>query len=130
VSVGDKVPREDRGNLTRPTVAQVMNYRLYVSENMLRLLEASEKFPENLLKVLELVIHHENQHQELLLTDIKYILGHNPLFPVYDPDLNENPIEDFPREWISMKAGLYLIGQPSFKEFAYDNEKSQHKVYL
>ncbi|HER39615.1 MAG TPA: ergothioneine biosynthesis protein EgtB, partial [Salinimicrobium catena] len=73
-SAGDKVVRSDRGNLSRPTVAEVYEYRKYVTEHLLQLLNRKD-LSDHLKKVIELGCHHEKQHQELLLTDIKYILG-------------------------------------------------------
>lgn len=81
-TIGARVIRTDRGNLSRPSVSDVFKYREYVDEKMNRFLQ-SEYLTESLESLLELGLNHEQQHQELLLTDIKYILGHNPLFPPY-----------------------------------------------
>jgi len=127
-NAGDRVFRADRGNMTRPGVEEVYNYRKYVDEAMLQLI--SENKDEALKELITLGIHHEQQHQELLLTDIKYMLGHNPLFPVYDADtsLLENE-ENRESGFHSVKEGVYEIG---FQEtgFSYDNELGVHKVYL
>jgi len=82
-----------------------------------------------LLDLLEIGIHHEKQHQELLLTDIKFILGNNPLLPVYSDDLEEHPIEKHEQEWIAIEEGIYEIGHAT-EDFCYDNELGRHKVYL
>jgi len=97
-SVGDKVIRTNRGNLSRPTVAWVYEYRNYVSKAMHKFLK-NEKISEELCGVVEIGCHHEKQHQELLLTDIKYILGNNPLFPEYNDQFKENSIQDFKQEF-------------------------------
>lgn len=127
-SVGDKVIRTDRGNLSRPTVAWVYKYRNYVSKALKEFIEA-EKLNSKILEVIEIGCHHEKQHQELLYTDIKYILGNNPLFPKYNDQFTENSIQDFPQEWISVAKGNYDIGHNS-NDFCYDNELGRHTVYV
>ncbi len=126
-SVGNKVLRTDRGNLSRPCVDKIYDYRKYVDKHIKKLLNSSIKI--ELKKIIEIGIHHEKQHQELLLTDIKYIFGHNPLFPVYDKNFKELKIETQNQNWISIKEGLYSIGHKD-DSFCYDNELGKHKVYL
>ncbi|QTY26106.1 ergothioneine biosynthesis protein EgtB [Flavobacterium sp. CS20] len=126
-SVGDKVMRTNRGNLSRPSVDKIYDYRKYVNKHMQQLLDSP--IDDELWKVIEIGIHHEKQHQELLLTDIKYILGHNPLFPVYDETFKELKIETQNQNWIDIKEGLYEIGHNS-DSFCYDNELGRHQVYL
>ena len=127
-SVGEKVIRTNRGNLSRPTVAWIYKYRNYVSKALKDFIE-SEDLSSEILEVIEIGCHHEKQHQELLYTDIKYILGNNPLFPKYNDQFEENPIQDFPQEWISVEKGNYEIGHNS-TNFCYDNELGRHTVYL
>ena len=79
--------------------------------------------------MLEIGIHHEKQHQELLLTDIKYILGNNPLLPAYSESFLDHPVEKHRQDWVSITEGVYEIGHNSEK-FCYDNELGRHKVYL
>jgi len=125
-SIGEKVIRTDRGNLSRPTVNQVYAYRKYVTDQLSAFIE---KIKDNsIYKVIEIGIHHEKQHQELLLTDIKYILGHNPLLPVYSKDFTEVRTEDHKSKWVNIKSGLYEIGHAD-DSFCYDNELGRHKVY-
>jgi ergothioneine biosynthesis protein EgtB len=126
-NVGDRVLRTDRGNITRPTTKTVYAYREYVDKNMLELLETITD--EKALELVELGLHHEQQHQELLLTDIKYILGHNPLFPVYDPEFNLLDVTNVDNGFVNIPEGIYEIG---FKGpgFCFDNELGRHKVYL
>lgn len=107
-TVGKRVVRTDRGNLSRPSVSEVYRYRDYVGEHMLKLLETVELQP-GLRKLIELGIQHEQQHQELLATDIKYILGHNPLFPRYIDVLNKVSSIQTER-FIEFPEGLYEIG--------------------
>lgn len=126
-SVGEKVVRTDRGNLSRPTVEQVYEYRTYVTKAMAGFLQ--EDIPQEIKSVIEIGIHHEKQHQELLLTDIKYILGNNPLLPKYNEAFKENSIENFEQEWLEVPEGIYEIGHEG-NGFSYDNELGRHKVFL
>lgn len=127
-SIGKRVVRTDRGNLSRPTVAQVYAYREYVTAALAELLE-THSTDAAIIKLVTVGIHHEKQHQELLLTDIKYILGNNPLMPAYDthfPEFNSNPDET---SWITINEGVYDIGYDG-TDFCYDNELGKHKVYI
>ncbi len=81
-TVGQRVLRTDRGNLSRPTVDEVYKYRKHVNQAMQQVLKNS--ISKELEDILLIGINHEQQHQELLATDIKYILGHNPLFPRFE----------------------------------------------
>ncbi|MGC1516816.1 MAG: ergothioneine biosynthesis protein EgtB [Maribacter sp.] len=126
-TVGKRVVRADRGNLSRPSVEKVYAYRQYVTKAMTALLNSNED--DSLLPVLEIGIHHEKQHQELLLTDIKFILGNNPLLPKYSEFFKEHNAEPRTPEWIDMEEGIYPIGHYS-DEFCFDNELGRHKVYL
>ena len=126
-TVGKRVVRSDRGNLSRPSVQKVYDYRHYVTSAMKDLF--SENQNREVLDLLEIGIHHEKQHQELLLTDIKYILGNNPLLPEYSNDFIEHPLEKHRQEWVAVEEGIYEIGHDS-GDFCYDNELGRHKVYL
>ncbi len=128
-SFGKRVVRTDRGNLSRPTVDQIMDYRAHITHAILNLL-ASDDDPE-LRELVELGIHHEMQHQELLITDVKFILGHNPLLPVYNPDYKEDADQLSQKDdYITIEEGIYEIGHANPQEFHYDNERGRHKVYL
>jgi ergothioneine biosynthesis protein EgtB len=129
-TLGARVIRTDRGNLSRPTVDEVYRYRDYVDECMGSFLQDNEPDAE-LAELLTLGLNHEQQHQELLWYDIKYILGHNPLFPAYrqdgiDDHLSVHAAED---EWIVLTEGLYEVGHEG-DDFHFDNELGRHKVYL
>ncbi|MBA3901085.1 MAG: ergothioneine biosynthesis protein EgtB [Bacteroidetes bacterium] len=131
-SVGERLLRTNRGNLTRPTIEEIYKYRAHVNENLLDFLEKEDNISVKTLNIIDLGINHEQQHQELLITDIKYILGTNPLFPALINDhktttdhLSEKPIENY----LDIPEGIYEIGF-SGKGFAYDNEREKHKVYL
>lgn len=127
-TVGRRVLRTDRGNLSRPTVAGVYAYRAYVDEHMSRLLDIADFGPE-LLALIELGLNHEQQHQELLITDIKYILGHNPLQPAIDMPVREHePVP--PGQAVFIAEDIYQIGHQGTESFCFDNELGPHKVYL
>ena len=126
-TIGARVVRTDRGNLSRPSVDEIYTYRQYVDEAMERFIAGGPA--EELEQLIILGLNHEQQHQELLFTDIKYILGHNPLFPAW----SEQDIDTAPPEpsaaFVSVPAGLYEIGY-SGDGFCFDNELSRHTVYL
>ena len=127
-SVGARVIRTDRGNLSRPTVSEIYKYRQYVDHHVHQLFESSE-ITEALRDVLELGIQHEQQHQELLFMDIKYILGHNPLFPAYSSEKVFDEIQVGREMPIAFSEGAYWIGHKG-TGFCFDNEKGRHLVYL
>ncbi|MEZ0486748.1 ergothioneine biosynthesis protein EgtB [Fibrella aquatica] len=126
-TVGRRTLRTMRGNLSRPTVAEVYRYRDYVDEQMNRFLTENELATE-LESLLVLGLEHEKQHQELLITDIKYTLGHNPLFPALDIPVSEHESEQ-PGTSITIHEGVYTIGYQG-SGFSFDNELGVHKVYL
>mgnify|MGYP001823040282 CR=1 FL=1 len=127
-TLGERTLRADRGNMTRPTVDQVIAYRKYVDEHIQQLLKADES--DELRSLILLGINHEQQHQELFLTDLKYCLGHNPLFPPYTEKFSlvsdHNNQKD---EHVKIGEGVYQIGFRG-EGFSYDNEHGTHKVYL
>ncbi|MEZ0128659.1 SUMF1/EgtB/PvdO family nonheme iron enzyme [Flavobacterium sp. LBUM151] len=127
-SVGARVVRTDRGNLSRPSVTDVYRYRAYVDQHMEAFLQ-QHSLSKELTELLELGLNHEQQHQELLYSDIKYILGHNPLFPVYSADavFEQKSIPN--NEFIKVESGIYEIGYQG-EDFCFDNELGRHKVYL
>ncbi|MES2112940.1 MAG: ergothioneine biosynthesis protein EgtB [Bacteroidota bacterium] len=127
-TVGNRVIRTDRGNLSRPTVAEIYAYRKYVDEAMIGFLN-NERGAE-VKELLILGFNHEEQHQELLYTDIKYILGHNPLFPAYDKNYVSPKVERVEEgQFIQFPEGIYEIGFEG-EGFCFDNELNRHKVYL
>jgi len=133
--VGEPYPRPRRGMLSRPTVAEVYDYRRHVDEAMAPLLDADD--PEVRAR-LELGLHHEQQHQELLVTDIKYILGSNPLLPAYRKDLRDSGAEApaagaaGPPGYVAFAGGIVEIGAPdaAFGDFCFDNERPRHQALL
>ncbi|MGB3181710.1 MAG: ergothioneine biosynthesis protein EgtB [Cyclobacteriaceae bacterium] len=131
-TVGDRWERPKRGQLTRPTVDEVFAYRKHVTEHVAELLGSGLFRDEERVKyILTIGLQHEQQHQELMIYDIKYILGQNPLKPVYRPD-NKVPSarRAAPFQMLEMPEGLYEIGATGNEEFAFDNEFGRHKVYL
>lgn len=126
-NVGDRTLRTDRGNVTRPTTKAVYAYRQHVDRCMDELLESLDD--EQALSLVTLGLHHEQQHQELMVTDIKYILGHNPLFPVYKA--GHNLVNSFNTEtgFLKIQEGVYDVGFAG-DGFCFDNELGKHKIYL
>lgn len=128
---GERVQRVYRGNMTRPTKDEILQYRGYVNERMKEFLRKGDGVTPEVLSMIELGLNHEQQHQELLVYDIKYILGHNPLFPEYRLDLpkqEQQPV-DLTERWLEMEEGIYDIGHEG-DGFHWDNESSRHRVFL
>lgn len=127
-TIGARVLRTDRGNLSRPSVEDVYRYRVYVNLHMEKFLSGFD-ITDDVKSNLLLGLNHEQQHQELLATDIKYILGHNPLFPAFSADfLQEKNIQEQP-SFIKIPEGIYEIGYNG-SGFSFDNELGRHKVYV
>lgn len=126
-AVGKRVIRSNRGNLSRPSVQKVYEYRNYVTKAIEELVTKTNS--QEINSLLEIGIHHEKQHQELLLTDIKFILGNNPLLPSYNNIIKEHETQDYQQEWLKVNEGVYEIGHNN-SSFCYDNELGRHKVYL
>jgi ergothioneine biosynthesis protein EgtB len=130
VQIGERFTRAKRGFLSRPTVKEVYEYRDYVDNKVIDFISnISEELFAEYGPVIEIGINHEQQHQELMLTDIKHVFSMNPLHPVYSE--NYTPIVDGIPEMSFRKfdEGLYEIGHPG-DDFGYDNEFPRHKVYL
>jgi ergothioneine biosynthesis protein EgtB len=126
-TVGNRVIRTDRGNLSRPTVIDIQLYRKYVDDAMESFLCGD--ISDDVKQLLILGFNHEEQHQELLLTDIKYILGNNPLFPAYSKEYVSPNSEKTGAALIKLNEGVYEIGFAG-EGFSFDNELNRHKVYL
>ena len=125
---GERTLRYERGDLSRPTVKEILDYRKYVDEQMLKFLQ------QNLSKknrdAVILGLNHEQQHQELFLTDLKYIFSVNPTFPVYMKDfalVEKGETES--NEFVEVECGVYEIGFEG-EGFHFDNELGRHKTYL
>ena len=130
-AVGPRHPRPWRGLLSRPTVDAVAAYRDHVTAAMLRLIEtADETVWEKAAPLIELGLHHEQQHQELILMDIKHVFSVNPLLPAYQmPRPHAVSRTPHATAWIDFAGGLDEIGH-SGAGFAFDNEGPRHKVWL
>lgn len=129
-SIGERQPRPKRGLLTRPSIERVLAYRRYVDAALHTLL--SSKFPRNVeeARLLETGIHHEQQHQELMLTDILALFAANPLRPAYRAPPPRSGKHNPPEaHWLSFDGGLRLIGDAGCG-FAWDNETPRHTVFL
>lgn len=127
-SQGPRILRSRRGNMTRPSVAHILNYRRVVDEGMERLFALGDMHKE-LWDLILLGLHHEQQHQELLVYDIKYILGTNPLFPTYIESHRTKPGNNTDTQGVVVSGGLHQIGYNG-TGFHWDNERSRHQVYL
>jgi ergothioneine biosynthesis protein EgtB len=129
--VGDKYPRPKRGLISRPTLDEVMAYRAEVDERILAVL-ARHPDDAELEKLVTLGLHHEQQHQELLLTDIKHALSFNPSRPAYARQWPLAGISPQPLRWIGFEGGLEEHGFDPAHDgvFAFDNETPRHKVYI
>lgn len=128
-AVGQRHPRPQRGLLSRPTVEEVYRYRAYVDQAMQQLI-ADQTGNREIEDLLILGLHHEQQHQELLFTDLKHILAYNPLRPAYKTVENlAVPHQPSPEKWLDYPGGLYAIGFDG-TEFAFDNESPRHQTYL
>lgn len=135
-AIGDRVARDERGAMSRPTTDEIKLYRAYV-DNAMEDAFNKDAFSDRdqCSKLIELGLNHEGQHQELLVTDIKYILGHNPLAPTYGFRESMNSSIKSTKEvesegaWIEVAEGMYKIGATG-EGYAWDNEKPLHQVYL
>lgn len=128
--VGERHPRPQRGLLSRPSLAEVLAYRAHIDAAMDRLIaEAPAEDWTALADLVELGLNHEQQHQELILMDIKHVLSINPLAPAYHaapPEVSQSAV---PLDWIGFEGGLRQIGHDG-SGFAFDNEGPRHKVWL
>jgi ergothioneine biosynthesis protein EgtB len=125
-SVGDRVERSKRHLLSRPGVGEVLRYRQHIDSHLSPLLD---DLPERLTALVELGLNHEQQHQELLLTDILHAFASNPLRPAYRGQPPAVPPLPGPLKWLPFKGGLCDIGHDG-PGFHYDNEAPRHTVYL
>lgn len=124
--VGTPYPRHQRGFLSRPTVAEIVDYRERVDEGIQRLLGSCDD--GQLVERIAMGLQHEQQHQELLLTDIKYNFGHNPLYPEYGGYVTAHPHVPTRTNFAEYAGGLVEVGAD--KGFCFDNEQPQHDVLL
>ncbi len=129
-AIGERWPRPARGLLSRPSLDQVLDYRAHVDEAVNRLIATAPAARWSQIEpLIELGLHHEQQHQELILMDIKHVFSLNPLAPEYAPALAESPSPALPLQWLALDGGLVEIGHEG-QGFAFDNEGPRHKVWL
>jgi len=129
--IGDKHPRPRRGLLSRPSLEEVHAYRLHIDAAMAELMDR-RTLPSTISALIELGLNHEQQHQELILTDVLHLLSCNPLKPAYEPSIGaaDAPIADAsPLTWIEFGEGIVDIGHEG-SQFAFDNESPRHRQYL
>jgi ergothioneine biosynthesis protein EgtB len=126
-ALGARHPRPQRGLLTRPSSDEIREYRQHVDEAILRLIAADAR-PE-ILWLCELGLQHEQQHQELILTDIKHAFYCNPLYPAYANCVIGPAAAEPGLSWREYAGGIYWIGSGT-EEFAFDNEQPRHRVLL
>lgn len=127
-SVGPMHARPQRGLLSRPSLGEVRDYRQRINEGVVELL--SRQHDPELVALVELGVQHEQQHQELLLTDIKHALWCNPLQPAYDATLDASKSDrTAPLRFIEGSEGVVEIGHRG-ESFAFDNETPRHQTYL
>nr|WP_275949392.1 ergothioneine biosynthesis protein EgtB [Nevskia ramosa] len=125
VGIGARAPRAERGLMSRPSLDQVIAYRNIVDARLLAVLTEG-RLDAEMLDRIELGLHHEQQHQELILTDLKHHLSRNPLHPVYR---NEAVVAtEVPLQWIGFAADVQAIGHAG-DDFAFDNERPRHRVF-
>ena len=125
--VGEQFSRPQRGLVTRPDLAEVWRWREQVDHRIARLIAHTDS--ADALRLIGMGLHHEQQHQELLLTDIKHLLSINPLSPVYRrawPLVSVSPV---PARWVEREGGLVEIGHAG-EGFAFDNETPRHRQWL
>jgi ergothioneine biosynthesis protein EgtB len=129
IGVGPAHARPQRGLLSRPTIAEVRRYREQVDAMLVDLLERGA-FADRELALVELGLHHEQQHQELLLTDLLHAFSHNPLRPAYRAPIERRDHADAPTlRWVEHPGGLLEVGHGA-QGFAFDNELPRHRVHL
>ncbi|MGI9427326.1 MAG: ergothioneine biosynthesis protein EgtB [Bythopirellula sp.] len=130
-AVGEQFPRDQRGLLSRPTLKETIAYREHVDLSVANFLESGSQFKDlDVDRIVELGVQHEQQHQELILTDVKHLFSLNPLLPTYrdgKPAAVSAPIAA--AEWLARDEGLYEIGSAQ-AGFHFDNEAPRHRVFL
>lgn len=126
-ALGSHTVQTNRGNLSRPTVSEIVQYRTNIDEQLINFISRNNLTSE-ILFLIETGLHHEQQHQELLYMDIKYILGSNELETRYSPVILKNALQAT-LGWTDFTEGVYEIGYDG-QDFSYDNERPRHKSYL
>ena len=130
-AAGDMHRRDLRGLISRPTVAETYRFRESIDHCVIKLIEdADDALLSEIEPVLTLGIHHEQQHQELLVTDIKHVFSQNPLYPVFQPGISEPETgKIWPQHFVEFAEGTVLTGHRG-ATFSYDNEGPQHRALV
>ncbi len=129
-SVGPMHCRADRGLISRPTVAEVLTYREQIEQRIHALIKSTDAaLLAELADVMELGRHHEQQHQELMLTDIKHVFSSNPLMPIYRPEPGELALGNNELTWTENTGGVGEIGAAA-EGFAFDHERPRHQTLI
>jgi ergothioneine biosynthesis protein EgtB len=130
-ALGPRHPRPQRGLLTRPALSQVLAFREHVNAAMQQLLLNESKLSADALALIELGLNHEQQHQELLLTDALHLLSCNPLLPTYDAHFKHASASHTDLHWLSFDEGLRSLGRAIDETgFAFDNESPAHQRFV
>lgn len=129
-AIGERIARDRRGLLSRPSIGEVRRYRREIDDRMGDWLASAD---EDTLRALEPIIvlglHHEQQHQELILTDLKHGFAQNPLRPTYRGQKVGTPGQEPPLHWVGFAGGVHRIGHEG-PDFAFDNESPRHSQYV
>lgn len=130
IAVGDRHTRSLRGSVSRPTIGEVFEYRKYVDNNLKEFLaQATNELVQLIEPVITIGLQHEQQHQELMLCDIKHIFWNNPTFPSYRSCANSIEVENASLTWLHFNEDLYSIGHEG-SGFSFDNEKPKHRQFV
>src|SRR5206468_5912058 len=130
VAAGPRHARPKRGLVTRPDCEQVAAFRAHVDEGIERLLAGADDAQlAEVARILEIGIHHEQQHQELLLTDILHAFAQNPVPPAYDPAWQFPASSRGGEAWVTLNEGIHSIGHAG-ETFHFDNEKPAHRALV
>jgi ergothioneine biosynthesis protein EgtB len=130
VAAGPRHARPHRGMVTRPNIAQVAAFRMHVDDAVERLVaDADDARLAEVLRILEIGLHHEQQHQELILTDILHAFAQNPIGPVYDPDWRQPLPQVSAHGFAELPGGVHSIGFEG-EGYSFDNEGPAHQVFL
>ena len=131
--VGDKHPRQERGLISRPTLDQILAYRHRVTTRIAELLPKLGVNEPDFAALMWLGCNHEEQHQELILTDLKHLLSRNPAKPAYQERWPLTPIQGRKPRWVGYQGGLISIGRNVGHDsagFAFDNEGPRHQIFV
>jgi ergothioneine biosynthesis protein EgtB len=130
VSAGPRHARAQRGHLTRPGAEAVTAYRQHVDAAMAKFLgSASAEALRDVAPLMEVGLNHEQQHQELMLTDILHAFAQNPIPPAYDPDWKFPASRREGEDWVTLTEGIHTVGHPN-EAFHFDNEKPAHRALV